>query len=74
MERAEREIHTGLTLSEVDRVNDDINYVQEVLTLVLLVNQDEYVGGPPSTDAIIGEAIDRMKRIDETINHRNREE
>jgi hypothetical protein len=71
MEQTEKEIHAGLTLEEVDQVNDDINFVEEVLRLVLVVNESDYVGGPPSTDNIVAEAMGRMKKIDAIINQRD---
>jgi hypothetical protein len=68
MEQTEKKIRTGLTLSEVDRVNENVDFVQEVLRLVLVVNDHDYVGGPPSTGCIVAEAMNRMKKIDTIIN------
>jgi|WetSurMetagenome_2_1015567.scaffolds.fasta_scaffold289136_2 hypothetical protein len=71
MGKEEKKIHKGLTLDEVDRVNDNINFVQEVLRLVLVASDCDYAGSPPSTDMIVGEALDRVKKIDAIINQRN---
>lgn len=68
MEQTERKIHAGLNLQDVDQLNENIDFVREVLRLVLVVDDSNYVGGRPSVGCIVAEAMDRMKRIDETIN------
>jgi hypothetical protein len=67
MENVERGFQAELTLDEVDQINLDIGFVREFLEIVA-----EMEGHLNSTlvrkPAIAFEAMDRMKRIYETIN------
>ena len=70
MEQKEEKIHTGFTLREIDQLNLDVEYVRQVLPILAIVEEAHGADRGIKTAAIVYEAMDRMRRIDEIINPR----
>jgi hypothetical protein len=77
MEKARKngaaEIHTGLTLREIDQINQNLGYVKEVLILYCHVGSEDWgESGPPEMGFITTEACDRLKEASQILNKSDR--
>lgn len=66
----QEKIQLGLTLGEVDQINLDVEYVRQVLPILAIVEEAHGADRGIKTAAIVYEAMDRTRRIDEIINPR----
>ena len=66
--KAESEVVRSFTLDEVDEIMLDVEYIREVLQLLIQVNDQATNPTAAPTCAITCEALDRIVRISETFN------
>lgn len=70
MEQAERNFHKSFTFDEVNQINLDISYVQEVLGIVFVLNEPVNEEYGQTVTAIVHEARDKMDRIQKMLDRK----
>jgi len=61
---AKEEIHTGLTLDEIDQIENNIGFVEEALTIALALESFDWgPAGQPRMSYIWGEANEKLHNV-----------
>ena len=67
---AENKGGRAFSLDEVDRINEDVEYIRDVLKLLIHVNDEAINPTAAPTCAITCEALNRILRIDAMFNEK----
>jgi len=71
MEQAERNFCKSFTLDEINQLQLDISYVQEVLGIVFVLNEPDNREHEQAVTAIVDEARVKMDRIVKLLDRRD---